>query len=113
MATPFDDISEAFEPIFSDSFSVRGKRNGRTIKGTFYGCVLDTGFSDPISEADAESVTRSYSITIRKGEWLERKPPQTGDRVEVGEMPDLKLAVSHVDSVAGDLWTFTAREVPS
>ena len=113
MASPFDDISGAFEPMFSDSFSVRGKRNGRTIRGTFYGCVLDTGFSDPISEADSESVVRSYSITVCRENWLERKPPQTGDRVEVAEIPGLRLAVSHVDSVAGDLWTFTAREVPS
>lgn len=104
-------------PFFDETIVVEGVRPGvadgttRTVKGTFKACVFDNGLADPFADADAESNVRTFSISVRARDWIERTPPQTGDRISI-DRPGItfKLAVSRVDSVLGDTWTCTAKE---
>ena len=114
MAIPFP--AAALAPFFDETIVVEGKRKHgsgtRSVRGTFNACVFDNGFADPFAEADAESNVRTFSISVRAGDWIERTPPQTGDRISIdGQSQTFKLAVSRVDSVLGDTWTCTAKEV--
>ncbi len=103
----------AFSPFFDRRISVEGSRlfapgQTRGVAGTYCACIFDNGFADPFADADAASAVRTYSISVLAGDWLDHEPPQVGDRVTCG---DIKLAVSRVNSVLGDTWELTAREV--
>ena len=81
-------------------------------------CVFDNGFAAPFAETDVDNLTRTYSISIMAGDWLEKMPPQVGDKIMVSyaddctpNLPNIRLAVSHIDSLLGDTWTLTAKEV--
>lgn len=122
MKNPFNDMG-AFSPFFDTPVSVSGERarpqGGVTrIAGTYTACVFDNGFAGPFSEADVDSSVRTFSIQVRAGDWLERKPPQVGDRISIAnvtpcdpELPSVSLAVSTIDSLFGDIWIFTAKEI--
>lgn len=102
-----------FSPFFDRRISVEGNRlftpgQTRKVAGTYCACIFDNGFADPFADADSESAVRTYSISVLAGDWLDHEPPQVGDRVTCG---DIKLAVSRVDSILGDTWELTAREV--
>ena len=107
------DIRPAFAPFFSDTIVVDGVRPfagvSRRVSGTFKACVIDCGFSDAMSEADAESDVREFSVSLPAGEWIDRTRPQVGDRIRLAD--GRQLAVAHVNSLAGDTWSMTAREV--
>lgn len=81
-------------------------------------CVFDNGFADPFAEVDANSICRTYSVSVLAGDWLEQQPPQIGDKIMISKsddctylLPTLHLVVAHVDSIVGDTWTLTVREV--
>ena len=85
---------------------------------TFYACVFDQGFATPFAEADADTTIRTFSIQIKAGDWLEKKPPQIGDEVSLGQMfecapdaPAMRLVVCKVGNLIGSVWEVTAREV--
>lgn len=115
------DCERAFAPFFDTPIAVEGNRaNGKRIAGNFMACVFDNGFADPFAEADADSAIHTFSISIMAGDWLESKPPQVGDKIAIvfadpctPDLPSIKLAVSHIDSLLGDTWTLTAREIQS
>ena len=123
----FDPFSNpaAFAPFYRDAITVEGTRRSlpslqgshgvpRAVRGTFRACVIDNGFAEPVAESDAESSLRTFGISVRRGDWIDRMPPQTGDRVAlVRDGQTLRLCVSGVGVACGDAWTFTAREVPS
>lgn len=123
MVNSFSDFDiKAFSPFFDIPIAVEGERSApegaRRIAGTFMACVFDNGFADPFADADAETSIRTYSVSVIAGDWLEKKPPQTGDRIAVDfsggcspTLPSMKLSVSRVDQIVGDTWTFTAKEV--
>ena len=102
-----------FSPFFDRRISVEGKRpftpgHSRKVAGTFQACVFDNGPSDPLMDTDAGTNVRTFSISVRAGDWLDHTPPQTGDTITIGEV---RTAVSRVETVTGDTWTLTAREV--
>lgn len=113
----------AFSPFFDTLVSVEGDRAASTggttrIAGTYSACVFDNSFALPFSEADVDSSVRTFSVHVLAGDWLERKPPQVGDRITVAnaepctpELPSIQLAVSKIDSLFGDVWMFTAKEI--
>jgi hypothetical protein len=129
--------SAAFVPFFDCVISVEGLRASsssgsaaptlaaataaRKVSGTFKACVFDNGFADPFAAADADSNVRTFSISVRAGDWIERTPPQIGDRITIHEEMEVPegalcpkshaLTVSRVDSVTGDIWSFRAKEV--
>lgn len=113
------DCDKAFAPFFDTPIAVEGQRTGgRRIAGNFNACVFDNGFADPFADADADSVIHTFSISIMAGDWLENRPPQVGDKIVIAladactpDLPSIKLAVSHVDSLLGDTWTLTAKEI--
>lgn len=109
MKSPFDNTEIAFEPFFDTPISVEGVRENTKVAGTFYACVFDNGYADPYTEADADTVIRTFAIQLRAGDWLEGKPPQIGDTVTVQGLPK-KLAVSRVESELGEIWELTAKE---
>lgn len=103
----------AFAPFFGDVIAVSGRRRAdgevREFAGTFSACVLETSFSDAAVETDADSSVRTFSVSVATGDWLDGQRPQIGDRIRLAD--GLTLAVSHVDNLAGDTWTLSAREV--
>ena len=105
----------AMAPFFDDVIIVEGRRtssdhNGtRSISGTFRACVIDNGFADPIAAGDAESNVRTYTIITPVGGWLERTPPQTGDRITLEN--GRRLAVQRINALDAGDWTLTAKEV--
>jgi len=109
-------MPNAFAPFFDETIVVEGVRKHgsgtRSVRGSFKACVFDSGFADPFAEADAESNARAFSVSVRAGDWLDRTPPQTGDRISFDKQGlSFKLAVSRVESLFGDTWTLTAKEV--
>ena len=120
MPGTFQMPASAFAPFFDEVISVEGRRSAtlsadgapavtRNVSGSFYACVFDNGFADPLADADAESGVRTFSITVRAGDWIEGTKPQTGDRVHLAD--GTLLAVNSVGMLAGDTWVLTAREV--
>lgn len=113
------DCDKAFAPFFDTPIAVEGNRaDGKRVAGNFIACVFDNGFADPFTEADADSTIRTFSISIIAGDWLEGKPPQVGDKIYVSnpddctpDLPNLVLAVSRIDSILGDTWVLTAKEI--
>jgi hypothetical protein len=104
----------AFSPFFDDAIVVEGVRSSadggrRKVQGTFSACVLDTGFAEPLMEGDADSDVRTYSVSIRSGDWVDGTKPQVGDRVRLTN--GTQLAVSRTDNLLGENWSLTAREV--
>jgi hypothetical protein len=112
----------AFACFFTDVITVEGLRAvpsssgsgtaARKVSGTFRACVFDNGFADPFAEADADTNARSFSVSVRSGDWIERTPPQVGDKITL-ELDGLayRLAVSRIDTTTGDIWSITAKEV--
>jgi hypothetical protein len=113
--TPIDfNCPAAFSPFFDDAIVVEGVRSSadggrRKVQGTFSACVLDTGFAEPLMEGDADSDVRTYSVSIRSGDWVDGTKPQVGDRVRLAD--GTQLAVSRTDNLLGEIWSLTAREV--
>ena len=110
----FFDNPAAIAPFFDDVIVVEGVRpfadgGRRKVQGTFSACVLDAGFSEPLIEGDADSDVRTYSVSIRSGDWVDGTKPQVGDRVQLAN--GTLLAVSRTDNLLGDIWSLTAREV--
>ena len=107
----------AFSVFFDCPISVEGERAhssqaGRKVAGSYMACVFDNGYVDPFAEADAESNVRSFGISVKAGDWLDNEPPQVGDRITLPQGNiNFKLAVFRVESILGDTWTLTAREV--
>lgn len=111
----------AVAQFFTDCISVEGLRafilsasgdaadTARKVSGTYSACVFPNGFADPFAEADADTDVRTFTILIPAGEWLDHTHPQVGDLVTLdsGE----QLAVSRIDSLTGDTWSLTAKEV--
>lgn len=69
-------------------------------------------------ETDSDTTVRTYSIMIQAGDWIEKRPPQIGDRITINnstdcarDLPLINMAVSSVDSLLGDTWSLTATEV--
>lgn len=112
LAIDFDNPS-AFAPFYSDTIVVDGVRpfagSHRRVQGTFKACVLDTGFSEALMEGDADSDVRTYSVSIRSGDWVDGTKPQVGDRVRLAN--GTQLAVFRTDNLLGETWSLTAREV--
>ena len=118
MTNPFSDFKAAFIPFFDIPVAVEGLRENGKVAGTFMACVFDNGFAAPFTDTDVDSTIRTYSISIMAGDWLEKLPPQVGDKIMVSyaddctpNLPNINLAVSHIDSLVGDIWTLTAKEV--
>ena len=118
MTTPFSDFKAAFVPFFDTPIAVEGQRANGKVAGSFMACIFDNGFAEPLGNADVESTIRTYSISIQAGDWLEKRPPQVGDKIFVNQsdactpnLPNIALAVSHIDSIVGDTWVLTAKEV--
>ena len=114
------DCNKAFSQFFDTPINVEGTRIANKIAGTYNACVFDNGFAAPFIDGDVDSTIRTFSISIMAGDWLESKPPQVGDKISfvtnddcTPSLPSIKLAVSHVDSLLGDVWTLTAREIKS
>jgi hypothetical protein len=113
------DCSKAFSMFFDTPIAVSGDRANGRVAGNFNACVFDQGFASAFSEADADTTIHTYSISILAGDWLEKNPPQIGDKVVIGKptfstspnLPTINLVVSHIDQLLGDVWIFTAREV--
>ena len=125
--------SAAFTPFFGCVISVEGLRASsssgsaaptlaaataaRKVSGSFEAYITDNGFANAFAAADADSNVRTFSISMRAINWSERTPPQIGDRITIQESKEtpslvgLSLAVSRVDSVTGDTWFLTAKEV--
>lgn len=113
----------AFSPFFDTPIAVEGERvrtsnSSEKVAGSFMACIFDNGFDTPFTEADVESTIRTYSVSIMAGDWLEKQPPQVGDKIFVSkpdvctpDLPNMVLAVSHIDSLVGDTWVLTAKEV--
>lgn len=101
----------AFRGFYDKVIVVKAPRAGRTVTGTFKACVFDDGFADPFSEADAETDVRAFGISVCIGDWIDAKPPQVGDRIELEiHGMNFKLAVKSV-SPGIDEWRMVAREV--
>ena len=113
------DFDKAFAPFFDTPIAVEGQRpGGKRIAGNFKACVFDNGFADPFAAGDADSEIHTFSISIMAGDWLENKPPQVGDKIYVSNpddcvpnLPNIVLAVSHIDTIIGDTWVLTAKEI--
>ena len=107
------DNPAAFAPFFDDEIVVEGRRKDddgtRKVEGSFSACVVYNGFSEALMEGDADSDVRTYSISIRSGDWVDGSKPQVGDRVRLAD--GTQLAVSRTDNLLGDIWSLTAREV--
>lgn len=65
----FDNVGRAFEPFFDTPVSVTGVRPDKehkgeliNVSGTFYACVFDQGFANPMIDADADTSIRTFSI---------------------------------------------------
>ena len=105
------DRPSAFRRFYDDEIVVEAQRAGRSVKGTFKACVFDSGFAEPFADADAETDVRSFSVSVRAGDWIDAKPPQVGDRIAlVREGFSYSLAVKSVSPGVGD-WCMDAREV--
>ncbi len=123
MKTIFTDTQNAFEPFFDTPVFVKGRRPDerneiKLVSGTFYACVFDQGFANPILDADADTDVKTYTIQIRAGDWLNKLPPQIGDEVQIGKQmecapnaPSSKLVISQVGELVGDVWDLQAKEV--
>ena len=117
MPSVFDN-PDAFGPFFDETIVVEGKRPAsraagasRPVKGTFRACVFDNGFADPFAEGDADSNVRTFSVSVRPGDWIEGTPPQPGDRITLERDGfSFHLAVKDVTPTFGS-WTVAAREV--
>lgn len=108
MASPFDNPA-AFAPFFRDRVAVEGTRaGGRSVAGTFLACVLDQGLDDAIAEGSTETARRVVSVTVRRADWFDVEPPQTGDAVTL-ESGDAYRVTSVVPSVGFAGWTLMAR----
>ena len=115
--------SRAFRHFFDEPIVVEGERpcldtaqgaspSARSVKGTFLACVFDNGLSSPFADSDVDTDVRTFSISVRARDWIERTPPQLGDRISLDSNGiSFKLAVSRVESLLGDIWTVTAKEV--
>lgn len=108
------DNPAAFAPFFDDVIVVEGVRPSadgaaRKVEGSFSASVVYNGFSEPLMEGDADSDVRTYSVSIRSGDWVDGTKPQVGDRVRLAD--GTRLAVSRTDNLLGEIWTLTAREV--
>ena len=107
------DNPAAFAPFFDDEIFVEGRRKAddgtRKVEGSFPACVVYNGFSEPLIEGDADSDVRTYSVSIRSGDWVDGTKPQVGDRVRLAD--GTQLAVSRTDNLLGEIWSLTAREV--
>lgn len=105
------DSPAAFEPFYDETIVVEGRRGSRPVKGTFSACVFDTAYADGMLPGDAESEMRTFSVSVRVGDWIDGTPPQVGDRITFErDGIGFKLAVSSVEPVIGS-WTCQAREV--
>ena len=109
----FFDNPAAIAPFLDETIVVDGVRRSdgekRTLRLSLAACVIDNGFSEPISSGDADSDVRIYSITVRASDWTDATPPQIGDRVTLGN--GRRLALSDVGTISGSVWTLSAREV--
>lgn len=72
----------AFKPFFDKRVAVHITRDGIARKGTVAASVFGEGRPDPILDADAESSAESFTLLVRRKDWLASfpSPPQQGDR---------------------------------
>ena len=107
---PFKNMEDAFEPMFCDSVSIVGTRDGVSVKsGAIAVDVLDNGFDDSISDDGVQSTRRLFLVSIRRSDWLQSQPPMVGYSVAIVGNP-IKLVVSAVNE-DGKHYTLTARSV--
>ncbi len=108
MASLFDSPA-AFAPFFRDRVAVEGTRaGGRRVAGAFRACVLDQGLDDAAVEGTTETARRVVSVTVRRADWFDVEPPQTGYAVTL-ESGDAYRVMSVGPSVGFAGWTLMAR----
>ena len=104
----------AFDPMLCDTIVVEGKRNvsgsvTRPVSGTFRASVMENGYAEPTSDQDAERKVLMIVVWVKEGDWIEKSPPQVGDRIflENGR----QFAVKEAGAPFGGIWPMEAWEV--
>jgi hypothetical protein len=105
------DFQQAFAPMFDKTAIVTGLRreNGiaRSLKLAVPCGIFGGAQADGMNGASAPTPAREWSLTVRRSDWADHKPPQEGDAVSVTDYPAFKVA--KVGYHSRDTWVLTCR----
>lgn len=92
MHNPWDDIEEAFEPMFTDAIAVDSAANRQTLQVI----VFNDGSADVVSPDLAATDIERIQVVVRRGDWAGVELMKVGDRFEVLSTGK-KYAIDSVD----------------
>jgi hypothetical protein len=103
--------SGALDPSFRHTAVVSGIRRetgaaaSRTLSLRARCCVLGGESVDQSSNAAAPTNMRQYTILLRRTDWPDHLPPQSGDSFLIESYPDMR--VQQVNRFSADIWALT------
>lgn len=106
-----DDLTDAFSDFFDATAAVSGTRREagaavpRVLRLTVACSVFDGSSVDPLSQSGAPGCELSWTIILRRADWLDHLPPQKGDTLSVDGYPT--LTVARAIPFGADMWSLT------
>ncbi len=70
-------------------------------------CIMDGDMDEPLLDGDTASKRRAYTVIIRKRDWPDVTPPQTGDHITLED--GTRLSVKGMQRFVGRDYIVEAR----
>lgn len=90
-----------FVAVFTGTRRESGSAAARALNVTVACSVTGGEISDITSGGIAPAIGREYTVTIRRADWPDHKPPQSGDVITIDNFPAMAVRVVLPDGAAG------------
>lgn len=105
--------TEELDPFYDEVAAFGGKRlesgaaEARALLLAVPVCVLGGGRADAASDAVAPTAEAEYSVLVRRADWQDHQPPQSGDELTIAGRPVLRVARVDADP---DGWALECKQ---
>lgn len=111
MESPWDNNDKAFDPMYTETISVKGsRRNGIDVNQNLCCVIYTDETGDPFSSQTVETTREDISISFKKTDWAYVQQIQRGDTL-YRPMNDKSYKVKEVKKDVAMGWIIKAREV--
>lgn len=70
-------------------------------------CIMDGGMDEPLMDGDTASKRRAFTVVVRRRDWPDVTPPQTGDHITLED--GTRLSVKGMQRFVGRDYIMEAR----
>lgn len=111
MTSPFKDIDDAFDPMYTECVVISGKRGDKSFRQTIQACVFTCATADALDEMAVDTDREDIRVVCKQKDYAFVQALRRGDVVDREAANGVRYRISDVrrDALMG--WVIDARSI--